>query len=133
MQLKQLAKFLKVADLFHRGLRHKSAALQFDANAALGFQPAQCFRDGRLADAQLIGHSFSGPLGCRRAFASRETARDASMTNRRLQFSPWRREEKIRFTLLISCILHFTEYEERLPIRRRTARAEVLLPHTRLL
>jgi hypothetical protein len=67
-------------------------------------------------------------------FHSRETARDVSKTNRRLQFSPWLREEKIGSTLLISCILHFTEYEEHLPIRRRTPRAEVLLlPHTRLL
>jgi hypothetical protein len=44
------------------------------------------------------------------------------------------REEKIRSTLLISCIFNFTEYEEHLPIRRPTHHAEaLLLPHTRLL
>jgi hypothetical protein len=56
------------------------------------------------------------------------------MMDKRLRFSLQKRKEKIRFALHISCILHFTEYEEHLPIRRHSPRAEVLLlPHTRTL
>ena len=45
-----------------------------------------------------------------------------------------RAQRKIRFALLISCILHFTEYEEHPPIRRHSPRAQaLLLPHTRTL